>query len=427
MRNNEHLLNYISSERLLDDDIFDCLRYELAKHVYYYGDHFRYPQEKSGSKMRVNKSNGFAKKVIYKINSLFRPPEHTPLDSVIMSNAYFNFNNKLAGLGHKIILPPWVNSKDKTIFYDKINKNIFKIQDDLSNASFNYLISQDFLQLIFNFQEHYKKNLTSINIKALIVPNDMSFFENISLKIFKQLGIPSFIFLHGLPGRYNLIDDYRSDYLLVWGEAIKKHYINNGMAPEKILVVGHPLYTNLQLSTKLRFSFEHVLLLTRAIDGSTHSDGVILEDRGNMIVYLLIIQKVLMRLGVKKAYLRPHPSEDINWYLKFLDRTFFIADQLQLNESLLRSTLVIGPTSSVFLEALYNGVNFVVFEPSEDKRLFNYDAAPPFDGSDKRVPLASGEASLFHILSEKTQADVSIFEDYIQPQFNVDAIKNIIN
>ena len=161
------------------------------------------------------------------------------------------------------------------------------------------------------------------------------------------------------------------------------------------------------------------MIVSKSLNGAQHRDAVRLIDRGNLIIYLEGIRNVLKAIGVKKVRLRVHPSENIDWYFKFIDRDFFVADNVLLRDSLKRSTLVIGPTSTVFLESIYYGVNYLVYEPaSQNVDLSGFPLVPPFDGSDPKVPIAKNEAELLRMLKEKTLVDKTVFNDYVDTPFD---------
>jgi hypothetical protein len=232
--------------------------------------------------------------------------------------------------------------------------------------------------------------------------------------------------LHGLPGRYNQIDDNRSDYLIVWGEKIREHYIKVGINPNKIFISGHPSYKQPEL-TKLKFSFDSVLILTKPLNGVHMSDGVILGNRANLILYLYSVEKILKRFGIKSVRFRPHPSENASWYLKFINNNFYKVDKGNLSESIKKSTLIIGPTSTVFLESLYYGVNYVVYEPAiKNIDLINCPLVPPFDGTDSKIPVSNDETELEYILKNKIMVNPTCFNDYITTPFNLSFVKNLI-
>ena len=130
------------------------------------------------------------------------------------------------------------------------------------------------------------------------------------------------------------------------------------------------------------------------------------------------------KIGVKKVKVRFHPGEINDGYFKFLDPDFFDIDRNNLQTSLGKASLVIGPTSSVFIDAIYHGVNYLVYEPllTLNKDLFENPIVFPFDGSDERIVVAYNEEQLLEFLKEKRMHDLSFWPDYVQPIFNLDSV-----
>ncbi len=422
---NYYLFNYIKNNSSIDEKIFDALKFELEQNIYYYGNQFKYPKEKL-KKFKTNYIKLLVKLFRVLMNNSFKKKIQS--NKIIFSNAYFSVNEELKKIGFNVCSPPWLLEFNKEYAADyHLYKKILNISKSFSDKSFSELLEEKFLNDINDFKHELKSFYLNSNARSIVVPNDVSFYENISLQIFKELQKPSFIFLHGLPGRYNSIDENRSDYLLVWGEKIKDNYIKAGINKNKIFVTGHPYYQNC-VQKELKFGFDTILIITKAMNGAQHSDGVRLSDRGNLIVYLLSIQIALKKLNVTSVRLRPHPSENPEWYYQFIDKNFFIFDSDTLHVSLNKSSLVIGPSSTVFLESIYRGINYLVYEPvKENLDLMNYTLVPPFDGSDSRVPLARNEEELFYFLKNRIITDSTIFNDYIQTPFNMHFIKSLIN
>ena len=240
------------------------------------------------------------------------------------------------------------------------------------------------------------------------------------------------IALHGLPGRYNSIDDNRADYLLVWGDRIKEYHVRGGIGPDKILVTGHPEYSPaapqaLTVPGKLRFSLGNILVLSKAMNGAQYSVEEVLTDRGNLILYLYSIRKILQKNGVKRVTLRLHPSESVDWYRSFLPGGFFQFDNSPLHNSIARASLVIGPASTVFIESLIAGVNYLVYEPMLNGRdLLNLPVVPPFDGSEPGIPVANSEEDFQRLLSEGGAINPSVIPCYIKPSLDLSFIRTVI-
>ncbi|HEY5123850.1 MAG TPA: hypothetical protein VIK14_08965, partial [Ignavibacteria bacterium] len=348
-------------------------------------------------------------------------------EDVILSNAYFSVNEELKNVGYQVFCPSWYMSHDRNIFS---SLDIFfkseRIKYKLRNSDFIKLLRDDFIDEIDQFEKKLTILFKKRKIKSIFVPNDVDFFENLSIHICKQIGIPSFIFLHGLPGRFNRIDDNRSDYLIVWGEKIKENYIKAGMNPNKIFISGHPYYKQIHLN-HLKFSFDRVLVLTKPLAGAHHSDGVILGDRANLLLYLYSIEKILKTVGIKSVRFRPHPCENGSWYLKFINNDFYKLDKGNLQQSIQNSSLIIGPASTVFLESLFYNVNYIIYEPSLNNiDLINYQLVPPFDGTDSKIPVSKNEAELEYMLKNKLKVDPTCLKDYITTPFDISFVKNLI-
>lgn len=422
-----YFLDYIKDDKFLDRNKYDSLRYELDKHIYFFGNHFinSYENEHVHNKFALRK---YAR-ILYCSIIIMQNSKINCNKMTILSNAYFNVNEELEKLNYNVFCPSWQMSKNRKVLSNfslllKSEKLMFKFQ----NLNFNELISEDFLSEISEFQEELIDFFYSKNIKSIFVPNDVSFFENLSIQICKKLKRPSFTFLHGIPGRYNHIDENRSDYLVVWGEKIKENYINHGFSPNKIFVSGHPYYKEFK-KRDLEFSLNNILVLTKAVNGANHSTGVILSDRGNSLLYLYSIEKTLKTFGIKSVRFRPHPSESSMWYQKFINNDFFKLDTDVLSKSIINSSLIIGPTSTVFIESLYFGKNYLIYEPSCDNNvdITNYNLVPPFNGNDSKIPVAFSEDDLKSFIKNKIKVDSSCFNEYIKTSFDLNFIKSIIN
>ena len=135
-----------------------------------------------------------------------------------------------------------------------------------------------------------------------------------------------------------------------------------------------------------------------------------------------------MRLGIKKARYRPHPSINKKWVHPFLDPDFYVSDNETLITSLNRSSLVIGANSTVVLEALMQGVNYIAFDPKDENgvNMSGYKAVPPFDGSEDKLMMGEDEAGLEKMIKVNAMTDYTLVHDFIQePDLTV--LKNIIS
>ena len=126
---------------------------------------------------------------------------------------------------------------------------------------------------------------------------------------------------------------------------------------------------------------------------------------------------------------RPHPSENPNWYRNNIDINFYQIDDLDLSSSLASSSLVIGPTSTVFFDALIQGVNYVVFQPLNQFGfgLNGYRIPSMYNGDNEKVPVAKSVVELREILKKKKLVNISILNDICQEEFDLENVYSIIN
>jgi len=431
--NNFSLMNFIEKEIIKDEESMDMIYFDLSKSLFYYGDNFRYPRDKRSSdnfNIRIFLYQFMINNFLLKLKIFTNSITGKQKDKIVLSNTYFDLTNDIVKLGFNVISPIWTSSgsiRSSILANYALLKQTEKIKRFLNRANFNQLISNTFLNYTKLYQRKLKNFYSKYDIRGLIVPYDVPFFENLHIKIFRDLKIPSFIFLHGLPGRYNKLDDNRTDYLIVWGDLIKQFYMKYGIEEKKIIVAGHPYYNNFN-QKNLRFDLKNILILTKGIPGALQRGKKGYTYRKyNALLYLYKIEKVLKDLNVKNVRFRPHPSENPRWYLKYININFYRIDNESLVDSLKNSTLVIGPSSTVLLEAVYYGVNYIVFEPSENnKNIHNEEIVPPFEGSIEGVPVAKNEEELKTILKNEEIFDINLFNKFIKPKFDISFLKDLI-
>lgn len=348
----------------------------------------------------------------------------------VLSTVYFPLKDTFTNLGIDPYSPIWHPVGKKNIFGDlktlKWHKNI---QDRIRNYDFHSFLEPKFHDELETFQNHLFQHYQQQDFKGLLLYTDQYFYSKYSIDIFKKLQRPSFVFTHGMPGLYSLEVDNRADYLMVWSEKIKNNYIQAGFEPSKIKVVGHPKYRSLVKQKELRSDLSDVLVIPiSSVTWHQQSyDHIVVSDASTAILYLYKVQSVLKRLGVRSARYRIHPSINRDWVVPFLDPNFYTLDKEPLSTSLNRSSLLIGSVSTVLLEALIHGVNYVAYDP-KDENGFNmggYKAVPPFDGSDESLVMSNDEEELEKVLKSNQKTDYRLVHDYIQ-DFDLSILKKLI-
>jgi hypothetical protein len=423
-----YLIDTIAGSRKPRGDLLDLMKYELDQRIYYYGGQFRSPWEASGTRYPLARQmRKVAASLVRRVAFERSLRQRLPQGKRVLSNAYFSANAEMRRLGYAVLSPPWGGSTRADFLPNREAFDACRALGKIvGRASFVDLLAESTAEAVKAFADALRQAVQSVDAAALVVPNDAGMWERLAIREFRKMGRPSFVFLHGLPGRYNRFDEGRTDYLVVWGERIRKNYIQAGHDPKRVLVSGHPYYRDMPASEPSH-SLEDVLVLTKSMNGAQHSEEVVLTDRGNLAAYLYFVQEALESLGVRRARLRPHPVENGDWYRGFLDMGFYALDREGLPESLRRSSLVIGPASTVMLESLYHGVFYQVFEPvSAGRCMDNYPAVPPFDGSDPRLPVAKDTDGLARLLKSGGAIDPSFWAEYVRTPFSLDFMKGIV-
>ncbi|MCF6402230.1 hypothetical protein L3C95_05045 [Chitinophaga filiformis] len=420
-RNEEYLLAYLSetADEALKRHI-DLLKLELDWHIYHYGAHFSRPK---GSVVRAKIPLRSRLRNWYSANY----QDHFSADkSNILSLIYFSgFNKHLEDEGYNLVSPYWAPHGRKVAGNASIVKAYHEIDKHLRESSFSYLMGEQFQQQVASFEQMVASYLREKDLRAALLFTGQLFYSKVVINCFRSMNRPSFILSHGLPAFYHHEAENNSDYLVVWGEQVRQNYLRAGLDPAKVLVAGHPSYSSIVKDKQIRFDLSDVLVLPKAMSAHQHTYEAILGDRGNIIVYLLRVKAVLQKAGIKRARLRPHPSMSGNWLLQFVGTDFYYLDTLSLSDSLNKASLVVGPTSTLLLESIGHGVNYLVYEPvtAEGKDLTGYEIVPPFDGSDKDIPVAKTDEALHDLIKNKVVVNKKALEKYLRP-FDVSVIKN---
>jgi hypothetical protein len=415
---NSYLTPYIQKNVIGDEALADALKFELDRRIYHYGDHFLKSYETNHTS-KLNKMALCLRKYYLAGKIALKSRENIPPHSIV-SNSYFGIKNTLSSKEHNFIRPPWDPSVKAKSYFDLNSYNSsMQLKSKVTESDFNTIISGQTVSEMKAYQALLEDFLNHKNIVAGLFPNDAGFFETLSLHILKKLNKVTFLTMHGVPAFYGPDLYSRSDYLLVWGKALKENYMKVGFPESKIKVVGHPFFKS--YPKEVRSSLDSILVLTAPLQGSQHyRDQVVIRDRGASVLYCYLVQKCLTSLGIKKVKIRPHPSENCDWYSKFLDMNFFEFDHsTNIHQSVQNSSLVIGPSSTSALETLSHGTNYIVFEPFQESKN-TYPLVSPFDGSDERLVVCKSEDDLIKVLRANKKSDPQILEDYFGTENRLD-------
>jgi hypothetical protein len=422
MNISENLIDYLigSADKEKYENL-ELYRYNISRKLYGYGEQFNRSEN-----VYFSFDSRLRDWLEYIIIKLLEKSNRSS-GKKILSSAYSSWNKHLSNLGCDVYNPAWNLRRNFKINSDR---SLYFLTKDISRSfikrDFNYLIGHEFNGIINRYYSLFKENCIANDFAALVVPQDVGFFEKMAIKVFKELGKPSFFLAHGgMPLRYDGVMGNRTDYSLQWGKKQVDSFVTMGYDSSKFFVSGHPSYN--AKPTNLKFDFDQILVLTKSLTKVSPQDRVIVEDEGNVIMYLYSIQNVLNKMGIKSANLRPHPSENYNWYKKFIDNSFYQQDGLAFSDSLNKATLVIGPTSTSLIDSLYHGVNYVIYEPTiNNLSLLGLPITPPLDGSDHRIPIARSEKELFDILFKKEKIAIEVLDEFVKTPMDISFINSLI-
>ena len=419
----ENLFEYVKHVKGEFSEVLDLIKFNISEKIYYYGDHFKTssPPSKMLFFFKSLITYLYTRLVNFKYSNQNKDMVHG------ISSAYHNFDEQIKKSGILCSRTPHMPKKQSMTIGDlRFFYSTMIIKKDFLYRDFNYLISEDFFIKIKNYSDQIEVIVKKNDYKFLLVPNDNDFFVRVYIKVFKKLKKPTFLIAHGgMPSLYDKILDNHTDFVSMWGTKQIESYLKAGYEKSKFFLTGHPFYNKSPIN--LRFELDNILVITKSVNGVCPLDKPHLEDRGNSIMYLLSIENTLKKLGIKNVKLRPHPSENTNWYLKFINKKFFLIDKQSLNASFSSASLIIGPTSTTIIDAMAHQVNYLIYEPLIDNKLITgFPVQPPLDGSDPRIPIARNEDDLFQFIKEKKKIDISVYKEFANPNFDISFINNII-
>ena len=219
---------------------------------------------------------------------------------------------------HKIVEEKINSLLDQELFF----KNFFSILDvsfwNCLKPMLIELCQKRFLEAIFEI-ELTKKLFTKYKFKSVVMLSESGFNEQIVIGITKKSQIPIVLVQHGMgwetPETLKLKDfdgvsPIKSDKFLVWGEILYKFTKTHGVKPEKLEILGTPLYDEIfrKIKSGLITSNEFVLLATSSPVKNMAQDLRIKTIRE----YENAVQKIceIVLKQNKKLVIKLHPFQD---------------------------------------------------------------------------------------------------------------------
>ncbi len=423
----KNIIDFLVKKHPNYKDLIFSIRYRLLSKVYERGDYTtenKFPLQL--------KKLFFILKIFRNIlflfgNSIIYKKKDVPLYKGL-SFTYFNYD-KLWEEEKNIIYRFFPYPKRVSEYIPWSLKLFFKyarLDYAFNFRSFYFLSSPSFFDLIEDYNRCLCHFLDEWNYDYFLLPNDLDFHPRLLIKYSNLRGKPTFIIAHGgMPHLYDGTIDNLSTYVSMWGDKQISGYLYNSYNPDKFFKTGHPFYKVDKVD--LKFSLDNILVLTKSMNNVCPLEKIMIDDPGMCLQYLYSIQNALESIGIMQVRLRLHPSENEKWYKRFINLNFFKFDNLDLVSSLASTSAVIGPVSTVFIDAILNNRNYTVYEPTiENKTIYGYTVQPPLDGIDKRIPVARSEAELIEILTNRRGICPTVVSEFGGIPFDMDILFRIL-
>ncbi len=403
-------VNYLEQLRKNYPDkstVLEWIKPALDGRVYYYGEHFKYPEEPKRLKQKIRRC------LARKYHTLLASKQS--YDGAVVSNAYFNINTYLKNVGYKVMLPPWKTGRLTTTAMQTIRM--------IDDSDFNVLISDVFIKRVLDLKDELREFYSKNKTPFVILSNGVTPVNRLTIEACKEIGIKTSIYLHGFPAYYDPIENLSADYLFVWGEKIKTNY-EQYSHNSNIVVTGHPLFSSFIFEDN--HSNNDIVVLSRSINGVPWaSSGHVVQDRGVCIQHIYIVEEVLKRNGYSKAILRLHPSENPQWYKKYIDPDFYTIDTHNLETTLKTAKFVVGPISTVILNTVLNKIPYYPFIIGPSYNSYVEEVPPPFREEDG-LPISYTGGELLKRIQQSEYLTKEHLNGYVNPQFDVNKITSCI-
>ena len=388
-------------------EMLEWMKYALDNRMYYYGGHFKTPYEARPLKLLIKERLGLLYKRMKTMAVLY--------EGAVISNAYFNVSDFIRKEGFKVVPPPWQTQN--------ISKEAQKTLYQMMYADFNHVLTNEYQRRVYKLRDELLEFFSKNKTPFLLLANDLLPVHRIAIDVCKELRIPTGIYLHGLPGSYGALDDSRCDNLFVWGERIKENYINAG-SKTNIVVTGHPNFSSFKISDKK--CPENVLVISRAVCGAPSLSNVHrIDERGICIQHIYAVEEALKNAGFNNAILRLHPSENPEWYSRFMDKDFYTLDTHHLEYSINHAKFVTGHLSTIMLDAVLNGVPCYPYIISPEYNSYAYEVPPPFCNRPE-FPTAYTIDELTTNIKKENSVNIEHFNGYVDSKFDIKMITQFI-
>ena len=193
----------------------------------------------------------------------------------------------------------------------------------------------------------------------LILLNENIMIERTASLFSNKINLKSFLIQHGIFMGYSY-RNFSTDYSLVWGENSKEFLIQRGYHNDKVFKVGYPSLSTgvVDEHSKENNNFNKVLFL-----GQNADNFYLMED--DYHVLLNILEKAIRCLPEIDFIIRPHPSQEKNYYNKLIKKkniNLVVENSTTLNQSFMEAKVIVTVFSTAAVEAMRHGIPIITLD-----------------------------------------------------------------
>lgn len=251
--------------------------------------------------------------------------------------------------------------------------NKFSSHPVFSRKSFQDIFLWDISRMIYCIWKSYYI-FQNYPISGVLVGTTEEMMCRTLVLVASQYGIPSYCLQHGLILGEEAYVPAFATYYFVYGKYEKNFYIEKGVAPERIIITGHPRYDSIFTST-----YTNKSEIIRRAGLNPNKKTILLATQPQHTQFYINLTQELLKNRHVQIIIKPHPWEKaknrINSYLLLAKKhrqVAVITNEISLYQLIESVDLVVVVNSTVGLEAMLLDKPVLVFKPTYLNRNYPY-------------------------------------------------------
>jgi hypothetical protein len=197
------------------------------------------------------------------------------------------------------------------------------------------------------------------SISKLLLFQEYSFYSSYLTRIFEYENSELYNLMHGIPGPEASF--FRFTKFFVWGEYFKKYYINHKAEERQFVISGSIFHQHFSIFDSSIKKEQIQYDIVYALQGDLYGNNQYINDTFS------ILKELHMKRNFKIA-IKPHPIYSNNIEIPQI----FDILTLSLEESILKSKLILSHFSTIFLDSKVLNIKVIAFIDENQKELVGY-------------------------------------------------------